>query len=287
MKQKTDAERKKLLADVQARMSETAKTFGGQTAFWKCKEGRSIIRILPPVGNMESAFWQEVGKHYIPGAEHSLTCPKFTAGLDCPVCEYVDELYKAGDDASKELAGKLRVSKQYWVNIIDRENEDAGPQVYTPGPSVFKSIYGLVADPEYGDIYDPYEGWDLVISRTGQGINTEYEVQPRARGQRPLSEDEDTIDAWLDAAKDLSVVELSDNPAEDEKLADGLLVRILPYDRLSAEFYQEGDGESDEPFPEDEEEEVPAKRKAVEVVKSSKPETRKLVTQARAKRSKR
>ena len=240
------------LAKVRDKLAKT--DFGGSGNYWKPKQGRNIIRILPGVGDMEDFFWQDVGKHYPPDSNRSFVCREFTLGEPCPICEFVQELYDAGDEASKTLAGKIRCRKQFWMNIIDRANEDKGPQIFTPGPMIFKQVASLIGDPDYGEIYDEYEGLDLIISRTGTGLDTEYDVNSR-RKESPLADNDDIIDEWLDAAKDLSVVELSDNPAEDRAAGGGdAVVFVLSYERLESEFTAldvEGDPKVDLPFPED------------------------------------
>ena len=207
---------------------------GGTAGFFTPKEGRSIIRIMPEVGEMEF-FFQEVGRHYMPDKK-IFYCPSFTScgELECPVCEIVQELYKSGDEASKALIGQIRVRRQYWMNVIDRDAEDRGPLIYTPGVMVFGAIKNVINDPDYGDIMDEDDGVDVVVTREGKGLETSYEVLMR-RKAAPLSDDPDQIDEWMDAAKDLSWVEVSENPEEDEKLSEGHSVFLLPYDRLVIE----------------------------------------------------
>jgi len=226
---------------------------GGSAGFWTAKAGRNQIRILPEVGEM-GFFFQSVGKHFMPpDRKKTIYCPKFTSDgeLDCPVCDYVDELYKSGDKAAKELAGELRVKKSFWMNIIDRSNEKAGPQIYTPGVTVFSAISSLIGDPDYGDIYDVEEGLDIVVEKTGEKLDTEYQVKTR-RQSTPLSEDPELVEKWLKDAKDISYVEVSEDPEEDRTLAGKHALFVLPYDRISKEFLDEVAEEVDDEVEEDE-----------------------------------
>jgi hypothetical protein len=235
----------------------------GAKGFLRLSDGRNIIRILPAVGEMEF-FFQEVGKHNLPpDGKKSFYCPKFTSGgnLECPICDYVDELYKSGDKVNKELASKLRVRRMFWMNAVDRGNAKAGPQVYTPGVTVFGTIASLIGDPDYGDIFDPTDGTDLIIEKSGKELDTEYQVKPK-RTSTPLSDDEDEMKKWLKDAKDLSFVEVSDDPEEDAELSKGHAVFVLPYERLEKEFSSVADSDEDEDEDEDDEPR-PAKRKAV------------------------
>lgn len=169
----------------------------GGGGFWKPKEGRSLIRILPPVGDMEF-FFQEVGRHY----DQKQYCPAITTegAEECPICEINEALYQAGE---KEAAAKFRATRAFWMNIIDRSNEDAGPQIYTPGVQVFQSIVAFISDPEYGDITDEEDGFDLKIDRKGQGIETKYTVLP-SRMPSALGSDDEQMNEWIEDARDLS-----------------------------------------------------------------------------------
>lgn len=256
---RSKSDRSKRLEAVKKKLAST--NYGGSGGYWKPKQGRNVIRILPGVGEMEDFFWQDVGRHYLPNISKSFTCLSFTIGEECPICEFVDGLYKAGDEESKKLAGEMRVRRQFWMNIINRADteEDASPLIFTPGPMIFKQVASLIQDPDYGDaVFDPDEGLDLIITRTGEMLNTEYDVKAR-RNESPLSEDPDLIDKWLEEAKDLSVVELTDDVSEDaELLGDDVVVTVLPYDRLKEEFEALDASPEDEddlpPFDDDEEE---------------------------------
>lgn len=105
--------RKNKLASLREKLEKT--DMGGSRGFWSPQQGTNDIRILPEKGDM-AFFFQEVGRHYMPG-EKMVYCPKFTSAgkLDCPVCDLVDELYSLGDPASKKLAGNIRVRK----NVLD------------------------------------------------------------------------------------------------------------------------------------------------------------------------
>jgi hypothetical protein len=237
----------------------------GGAGFWSPKVGDNPIRILPEVGDMDF-FFQPVGRHTFPTAGNDrrfVYCPKFTSEgeLDCPVCEIVDDLYKAGDVASKKMAGELRVRKMFWMNIVNREDESAGPLIFTPGVQVFSAITNIIGDPEYGDIFDIDDGIDIVVKRTGTGLNTEYQVVPR-RASTPLG-NKSQIQEWVDKARDLSYMEVSEDPEEDRELSSGHALYVLPYDRIVQEF--DLDNLSLEDFDEEEDKEevaVVSKRKS-------------------------
>ena len=235
---------------------------GGGAGYFSPKVGRNVIRILPEVGEMEF-FFQPVGRHYFPDGQN-VYCPNFTTERerDCPVCEIVKELHAAGDKASKKLASSLGVRRSWWMNVIDRSNPSAGPLIFTPGVTVFNSIISLINDPDYGDITDLEEGTDITIEREGQGLDTQYEVTPR-RKESPLSTDEAEMEDWLERARDLSWVEVSEDPEEDRDMAGNHFVWVYPYNRIVEEFeldnFDQDDYEEEE-APSRQSRKAPAKR---------------------------
>lgn len=240
---------------------------GGEGGFdyIKLKEGRNKLRIIPGVGDMEDFFWQQASRHYIPDTKQSFFCPDFTIDEPCPICEFRQEMYNAGDNASKELAQSLKATRRYWMNVIDRNAKDKGPQIFTPGIKIAGPIIGFLTDPEYGDlIFDEEKGLDIVVKRSGTGrYDTTYDVVP-TRTITPLSDDEDQIDEWIEAAIDLTPVLLTEDPTQDRSLKrddEGNLVAaitVMPYARIKAEFeaIALGDEEDDDDdTPADDEEE--------------------------------
>jgi hypothetical protein len=274
-----------------ARMQEKLKNVdlgGGSAGFWSPKEGKSIIRILPEVGPEEYSFvmvdpetgkdtefvvephgemeyfFQTVGKHtFPPDNKKHCYCPKFTSEgeLECPVCDLTSDLWK-GDKSSKALAKELGLRKSYWMNIIVRGEDKAGPKIFTPGVKIFTAIQSIISDPDYGDITDLAEGLDITIERSGNGLDTEYNVTPR-RKSGPASEDPNVILEWMSKAKDLSYVQVGDNPEDDKELAGDHAVWLLPYDRISREMDLDGDLLTDDDAAEETVEEEPVRKTAV------------------------
>ncbi len=230
-----DKDREARLAAIRARLEEAdTGGSGGGTNWMQLKEGINKIRILPEVGEMEfGSFFQKVGIHYLPGNERAY-CSSFTTSgeEDCPICDVGDELYRSG---KKTLAGKLLVSKRYWMNVIDRNDEDAGPKRLDIGVSIMQAIASAMMDPDYGDITNPEDGMDVTIERNGTGMDTKYQVRFSPRPSR-LSDDPDLVAQWLEDAADLSVVVLSNDPEEDGELTKGATLWVKPYERVAEEW---------------------------------------------------
>jgi len=264
----TKSPTKDSLEKLRKRLSTIDTGFG--SGFYGPKEGRNRIRILPPVGDMEY-FFQPVGRHYMPpDGKKVVYCPNFTSDgiLPCPVCELVSDLKAAGE---KKMADELRIRRSFWMNVVNRDDEKAGVAIYTPGIIVFSELSSLITDPDYGDITDVLNGYDIIIEKSGSGRDTEYHVKPRPKIE-PLTEDEDLLEKWLESAKDLTYVEASDDPDEDKELSKGHALFLLPHDRIVKEyqledFMEEEDVEEDEE--EEEEESAPKSKKHAKVVDES------------------
>jgi len=229
------------LAQLRQKLDKT--DMGGSVGrFWYAKEGRSTIRILPEVGDMDF-FFQEVGTHQL-GEDYKtakkIYCPSYTSEgeLPCPICEAQEVLYKqgkAGDKSAAKLAKMLAVKRKFWMNVIDRDNESVGPLIFTPGVMIMNALSTLVMDPDYGDVTDLLDGTDIIIEREGSGFDTEYQILPK-RLVSPLHESDEQANEWMNAARDVSYVEVSEDSAEDVELAKGHAIWVHPYDRVQAEF---------------------------------------------------
>lgn len=175
--------------------------------FWNPKNGTNIIRILPGK-TRGNDFYVETLVHWVENTP--VNCRRMEGHDDCPICKQVKALYEAGETSK---ASKLRASKRYYFNVIDRENEAEGPMVYGCGVKVFNQVLSIMIDPDYGDITDPDNGFDLKLIRTPKGgSNVDYNVTPR-RNESPLN-----IDGWEEKMYDLSLLAEVKSPEEIEKI---------------------------------------------------------------------
>lgn len=259
------------LSKLQKLKEKLSKEGSSSKGYFNAKEGANVIRILPDVGDMEY-FYQVVGRHELADNKWAY-CPNVTSDgeLPCPICEFENQLWKSGD---KDGAKKMRVSKKYWMNVIDRSNEDAGPMVMTAGITILQALANLINDPDYGELYDIKSGFDVTLTKKGKGMETRYEVVPKPK-VTPLHADPAIVKAWLEKAKDLSFVELSENSEEDEEITAGKHLWVYPYNRIISQYnldfdemvVDEEEYEEEEIIEEEEEEEEPAPVKSNRVVR--------------------
>ena len=167
---------------------------------FKVKEGENAVRILPPT-------WEDTDKwgdswelgiwvHYNVGADGgSFICLDKMKGEPCPVCEARRE---ATDDEERyQLAPGWRAL--CWV--VDRDNEKAGPQVWSMPATLFRDINSRSIDKKSNAVIlidDPEEGYDVVFTREGADKRTKYVGVEVARDPTPVHDDEKIQQRWLD-----------------------------------------------------------------------------------------
>lgn len=157
-------------------------------AFFVLQPGKNRIRILPPPPGSSHVWWK-TGRHYEVGPDsRSFVCP---AALDrnalCPIHQEIERLKASGDEDDRALAARMDVTIRYLYNVVDLDHPEFGIQTASFPVVVHRAIRALIEDEdgEYGDITDPYEGYDLIITRTGEGLKTRYDVRAR-RSPSPL-----------------------------------------------------------------------------------------------------
>lgn len=165
--------------------------------WWKPQGGANYLRVLPPWKDSIDYFYREVWWHYRVGPMgKSFVCLDKEQKGPCFLCEEHIRLRNSSDPEQAQRAGDLRPTYRVMANVVDRNNEDAGVQVYTFGSTVFKAMLSYFSDPDYGDITDVDNGVDLIIEKTGEKLETRYKVRAK-RNSSKLSDDQDTINMWL------------------------------------------------------------------------------------------
>jgi len=167
----------------------TAKYKGGGGKTRKPKEGRNTYRIVAPtfeqapwVGEM-GKFWADLGVHWIKAELNGK--PMAVVG-DCDTVYQQPSVLNtaiemainsAMDEDSKKLFEEWKARKSVLINVVDRGDSDA-EDVLELTPTTFGKVldlYTLYADAGQ-DITDPTSGADIVITKTGKGLNTNYDV---------------------------------------------------------------------------------------------------------------
>jgi hypothetical protein len=179
----------------------------GSGIFMKLKPGKHRIRVIPPLLGKK---WKRVFyQHFVdvPGLNSvSFVCPLMEEKKPCPVCATEKKLLASDNESDQRRAKKLKASRRVMINVIDRNQEEAGPKVLTVGPMIENQLIELRKDEDLGgDFVDPIKGIDVLIIRSGVGAtDTEYKVAPANKGiGLPLSEDSAKMNEWISGQHNL------------------------------------------------------------------------------------
>jgi hypothetical protein len=158
----------------------------------KPKEGRNTYRLLMDP-NSTNQFWADCAVHWIKADENGK--PIAVVG-DCDVVYQRPSVINAAidmainsahDDESKKLFEGWKSRKSVILPVIERPKVDEA-ELLELTPTTFGKIMDLIG--LYMDsgqnILDPEAGLDIVITRTGKGLNTEYDVAVAPGAPKPI-----------------------------------------------------------------------------------------------------
>jgi hypothetical protein len=167
---------------------------------YKPKEGEACVRILPPT-------WDDVEKwgdgweigvyiHYSVGPDNgTYLCLDKMKGEPCPVCEARRQI------TDQDEADQLKPGYRCLAWVIDRDNEKAGPMIWSMPVSLFRDINARSVDKKSNApilIDDPEEGYDIIYNREGTGLKTKYTAVEVSREPSPLHDNEKLQARWLE-----------------------------------------------------------------------------------------
>lgn len=152
--------------------------------FFKAKEGKNIIRILPPYSDSGKFFFKATLFNGFKNAG------KFTAiPVDGPAGAYIskklNELASEGEEGAK-LSRRYGARTKYFMNIIERDS--GAVKIWGVSEKIMKQLKAFYLDEVDGGALDhPTTGRDVIIERSGKGMSTSYEIRFRPR-QTPALE---------------------------------------------------------------------------------------------------
>ncbi len=152
---------------------------------------KNLVRILPNwKGEEDGEFSQEFGQHFIKDKAGNIQavyiCTATTFGDQCPVCaEIARHSTEVEDEDMVRVLSEARSSSRILVNAIymngSHPNAKTEPVLLELPPSVFGDVLGIaesyLEDFEL-NIFDLEGGYDLVITKSGSGRETRYNVTP-------------------------------------------------------------------------------------------------------------
>ena len=211
----------------------TLKSSGNGTSnkFWRPKDGEQTIRIIAPAnGDPFRDYWF----HYNVGDAPGFLSPKKNFGEECPLDNFVRQLWKEGTEESKRMAKKLSARQRFFARVIVRGEEEEGVKVWGFGKRAYETLLGLVLNPEYGDITDAEDGTDLVVhyGKPAGATFPETKITPR-RKNSPLHKDSDKAREYLDGVPDFEELFAASRKTSDE--VQGILDTFLNSDEGASE----------------------------------------------------
>lgn len=172
------------------------------------KEGENRFRIMPPTWANPKHYGFDVWIHYGVGPDKGqYLCLDKMKGTKCPICEqgylpakkeWEDETNKARKEELKKYMNSLAPKRQVAMWVIDRNEEKEGPQLFKMPWTMDRNFSRLSIDPTDKSVISidspsEGEGYDIIFTRLGKGLNTEYEGEQIARRSTSLGDDK-----WLE-----------------------------------------------------------------------------------------
>jgi hypothetical protein len=169
--------------------------------FYKVREGKNVIRILPPTWEGAKHYGYDTWVVYQVGVDKQsyLSLSKMKKQPD-PIEEAREEAARDGDEKlAKELTPKHRVG----VWLIDREAPDEGPQFWAMPFTVDKDFSNLSIDEDTGEVLfidNSKTGCDVRFYRekTSKPFPEYTSSKMKLLKPSPLHEDPDQAQDWLE-----------------------------------------------------------------------------------------
>lgn len=169
----------------------------------KPKEGVNRYRILIPDRKHASwmpangQFWADLGVHWIKASENDkplvvIGCESTVFQRPSRIAPLIDQaIASAIDEESKQLYQSWKAKTSVLVNVLDRSKGSSNPddpQILELTPTTWGAVMGIVQqyDDEGEDILDAENGMDIIITRTGKGLNTQYSVNVAPGKSQPV-----------------------------------------------------------------------------------------------------
>lgn len=237
----------------------------GSGGYFKFKEGKNRIRILPPPAGFSDPF-RKVFTHYVvvkgeKGEQTmALVCPKRTkirdkdgnlvkSGEDCAICAAAEDLEATGNPLDKNKAYSYRAQARIYVNVLDRKDPTQTVKILGLAPTVYKELVALREgdgdeDDPGVDFTHPLEGYDVSVVREGTDKSTKYTVRLANKPSPIVADDDGEPD--FDAMEEIG----SSLPNLDKQAAlpTDDVIRAALKGKDSRRLGKGGDDEDDEDF---------------------------------------
>lgn len=230
------------LSKMRAKLNAVQNRGGGakKSQFWRPEDGEQTIRIIPTA---DGDPFKEFFFHYNLGKNAGFLSPKKNFGEDDPLDGFIRQLFNEGTEESTKMAKSLMARQRFFSPVIVRGQEEEGVKIWGYGKTVYEQLLNLVLNPEYGDITDPQEGTDLLLSY-GKPAGASYpqtKLMP-SRRTSPMCKDLDETGctALLDTIPDFNTLFERKTPEDVQRMLDEFLADDATAEELSSETTQYG-----------------------------------------------
>ena len=213
------------LSKMRAKLSAVQNRGGGskKSQFWRPEDGEQTIRIIPTA---DGDPFKEFFFHYNLGKNAGFLSPKKNFGEDDPLDGFIRQLFNEGTEESTKMAKSLMARQRFFSPVIVRGQEDEGVKVWGYGKQVYEQLLNLVLNPEYGDITDPREGTDLLLSygKPAGASFPQTKLMP-SRKTSPMCKDlnDDSCKEMLDSIPEFNTLFERKTPEDVQRMLDEYL----------------------------------------------------------------
>lgn len=222
------------LNDAQEEM--TSRTSGdGLFVYGKDINKTMDVRVLPPRANLKGRYFLELITYWINGVKYISPA---TFGLPCPITREVDAAKESKDKELKSLLedrDNFQKKYEYLIpilvldvklndrnEVIDVKVKDNKAKVLSCGTQLNKRINKVACSRKYMNgtedgFTDRVEGYNLILSKVGEKLNTEYD----AEGDVQWEMDEKYYNDYPD------VYEMSEKSMEEDDYLEGVIRNYL------------------------------------------------------------
>jgi len=193
---------KQALAAEQEQLEKQAAAYGNNAPMLYLPQGATMVRILPPY-SAAGVFFRKIEKHRVKVGQQTFigACPASMADSYCPICVKGQEFFDSKQPEKVDFAKQnLKPRSTYLFNVIcysgpankkGEQPEFGKVYVLEAGVTVHRQIMSLDQDEATGwaDITSIEAGANLLIKRTGSGLDTKYEVHPHGGGRSNVWQD--------------------------------------------------------------------------------------------------
>ena len=135
-----------------------------QKLMWKPPEGETTTVRLVAFPDNDGNPFQE--RYFYYGIEKYGILAPYQFGKPDPVNELIQNLKSEGTKESYELAKKLYPKMRTYALVLVRGEESEGLRLWSFGKGIYQDLLKTMMDPDYGDITDVNEGFDIKITVT-------------------------------------------------------------------------------------------------------------------------